>query len=69
MHALLCLQDLFEYLNEGHRLTTPESAPAKIYSEVMWKCWYRQPKERPTFNDIKAKLTDTLAELQRKSPS
>jgi len=60
------MKDLFEYLNDGNRLKAPEGTPKEVYGEIMWKCWYRQPKERPTFSDIVAKLSAILAELQRR---
>ena len=59
-------KDLFEYLNEGHRLKAPQDTPKEVYSEIMWKCWYRLPKERPTFSDVVTKLSAVLAELQRR---
>ena len=60
------IQDLFDYLNEGHRLKAPENTPTEVYNEIMWKCWHRQPKERLTFSDIVTKLTAIHAELLRR---
>ena len=60
------MQDVFEYLKQGHRLKAPEGAPKEVYHGIMCRCWNYQPKDRPTFRAIVTQLDVILAELQRR---
>lgn len=39
---------------ESKLLSRPKSCPKDVYEEVMLKCWNKNPKSRPCFEDLKS---------------
>ncbi|XP_066444127.1 protein-tyrosine kinase 6 isoform X2 [Eleutherodactylus coqui] len=54
--------ELLPYLKDGNRLLAPPNCSNKIY-EVMLDCWHQNPRERPTFSDLKTCI-DNLANYE-----
>ncbi|KAG9510704.1 Epidermal growth factor receptor [Fragariocoptes setiger] len=53
-------QNLGQLLDKGERLPHPKYASLDVYM-VMWRCWYNDPKARPSFHE----LSDTFAKYAR----
>ncbi len=48
-------------LENGERLSYPSGCPPRLYS-VMTQCWAYEPSKRPTFQELKQVLSETLLE-------
>ncbi|BES92162.1 proto-oncogene tyrosine-protein kinase receptor Ret-like [Nesidiocoris tenuis] len=55
------LQNLYHLLKNGYRMQRPANCSKELY-EVMRKCWYEDPDERPTF----ASLVDQFGRMLEK---
>ena len=51
--------EIFDHIDEGHRLKKPSKCPSAIY-KMMKQCWQREPEARPTF----ASIVETLAAVK-----
>jgi focal adhesion kinase 1 len=51
--------DVIGKLENGERLTLPAGCPAHLYS-ILLQCWSYEPRERPTFSQLKHVLATTL---------
>ena len=49
-------------LENGERLALPSICPPQLYS-LMSSCWAYEPSKRPTFQQLKAALSDIKEEL------
>ncbi|KAM4622238.1 protein-tyrosine kinase 6 [Discoglossus pictus] len=47
--------EILPYLQEGKRLNAPPDCSKKLYS-VMLECWKHDPKDRPSFSNLKGTL-------------
>lgn len=47
--------DLVNFLKSGYRMAKPPHCGMELY-EIMLKCWRENPKERPTFTEIRKRL-------------
>ncbi|XP_067388913.1 tyrosine-protein kinase Mer isoform X2 [Emydura macquarii macquarii] len=54
--------EIYDYLFHGHRLKQPEDCLDELY-EIMCACWRADPKERPTFPQLKLHLEKLLESL------
>eukprot|EP00096_Caligus_rogercresseyi_P011337 TRINITY_DN4430_c0_g1_i1.p1 TRINITY_DN4430_c0_g1~~TRINITY_DN4430_c0_g1_i1.p1 ORF type:complete len:998 (-),score=345.77 TRINITY_DN4430_c0_g1_i1:144-3137(-) len=50
-------------LEGGERLSRPPGCPSRLYS-LMLQCWSYEPRERPTFQELKAVLFETLGDVR-----
>ncbi|CAJ0927617.1 unnamed protein product, partial [Mesorhabditis belari] len=41
--------ELIRKVEHGYRMPLPRGCPGNIYTEVMLKCWEKNPERRPTF--------------------
>ena len=55
-------------LEQGQRLSLPQTCPPKLYS-ILTQCWAYEPTKRPTFQTLKIDLCDILHNEQVKSLS
>lgn len=55
-------------LEQGHRLSLPQTCPPKLYS-ILTQCWAYEPSKRPTFQQLKVDLCDVLHVEQSKARS
>ena len=60
------LLSLVNSLTFGQRLEKPPLCPQRLYN-LMLKCWELNPQARPTFSNVKVKLTDFQASNARNS--
>uniref|UniRef100_A0A914DBG1 Protein kinase domain-containing protein n=1 Tax=Acrobeloides nanus TaxID=290746 RepID=A0A914DBG1_9BILA len=51
--------DLLDFLNEGKRLERPSFCPENIYN-LMASCWFYDPNERPSFEQLREELRAIL---------
>ncbi|XP_057305891.1 fibroblast growth factor receptor 4-like isoform X2 [Hydractinia symbiolongicarpus] len=56
------VERLFDLLKSGFRMDKPQVCPAEVY-EIMVKCWYENPSNRPSFTDLLHELESLLEEL------
>ena len=42
-------------VNMGYRMEAPKNCPDKLY-KIMQECWEKDPKERPSFQNLHSKL-------------
>ncbi|XP_057305893.1 fibroblast growth factor receptor 2-like isoform X2 [Hydractinia symbiolongicarpus] len=56
------VERLFDLLKSGFRMDKPQVCPSEIY-EIMVKCWYENPSNRPSFTDLLQELESLLEEL------
>ncbi|XP_065668911.1 vascular endothelial growth factor receptor 1 isoform X2 [Hydra vulgaris] len=55
----LPLEELFSFLEDGHRMASPEHCPESVY-EIMLDCWRKSPYDRPLFSQIGERLSNIL---------
>ncbi|XP_071744242.1 focal adhesion kinase 1 isoform X4 [Lepeophtheirus salmonis] len=55
--------DVIGKLEKGERLSLPSGCPSHLYS-VMLQCWSYEPSNRPTFQELKSVLFETLNEIK-----
>ena len=53
-------EDLPDFLQQGHRLERPQNCRPSAY-RVMASCWVMEPRERPSFTDLKASIDAAIA--------
>ena len=51
---------LLEQIDDGMRHHAPRLAPKKLYTEVMLKCWDKDPAARPSFEQLTKTITTGL---------
>ena len=51
--------DVIGKLENGERLTLPSGCPPHLYS-ILLQCWAYEPRERPTFGQLKHVLATNL---------
>ncbi|CAL8096712.1 unnamed protein product [Orchesella dallaii] len=56
------VDEIFNLLTKGVRLTCPEFCPPAVYSILMLSCWQLNPMDRPTF----AKIVGDLHEIENR---
>ncbi|CAG0904862.1 unnamed protein product [Darwinula stevensoni] len=56
--------EVLDRIKKGYRLEAPKHAEEKHY-KTMEKCWYLDPRERPTFFDLSRLLQPMLSKSQR----
>ncbi|KAL5012543.1 hypothetical protein ScPMuIL_011094 [Solemya velum] len=49
------LTEVYHLLERGYRMERPAGCPANVY-ELIMRCWQWEPKDRPTFKEIKNSL-------------
>lgn len=47
--------DLVNFLKNGYRMEKPSHCGVELY-QIMLKCWKDNPKERPTFRELRKQL-------------
>lgn len=62
--SIFSYPQLCEFLEAGKRLACPLGCPQKVY-DVMYSCWLKDAKKRPTFYLLE---TTDLAELLEEFP-
>ena len=55
---------LYEYLQQGSRLSQPPECPNSLYT-MMRKCWQWLPRDRPSFAEINFQLASLLDEVRQ----
>eukprot|EP00727_Mastigamoeba_balamuthi_P014758 m51a1_g9908 putative tyrosine-protein kinase fes fps (895) ;mRNA; r:95091-98772 len=63
----LSSKHLLKYLKSGSRLPQPQRCPKAVH-DLMMCCWDHDPKKRPTFGQVRARLDECLA-AARSSPA
>ena len=53
--------DVIGKLENGDRLAFPTGCPPRLYS-ILTQCWAYEPSKRPTFQELKQVLSETLIE-------
>jgi len=55
------IDEIFNLLTNGVRLSCPPSCPQIIYNTLMLPCWQISPQERPTFSKILGDIREIQA--------
>ncbi|XP_026463781.1 tyrosine-protein kinase CSK-like [Ctenocephalides felis] len=50
------LADVVKYVEKGYKLEAPEGCPSEVY-DIMKQAWDLLPEKRPSFKEVKAKLS------------
>ncbi|WKX88718.1 hypothetical protein Q1695_008385 [Nippostrongylus brasiliensis] len=58
-YAAIQPADMISHVEQGNRPEQPERCPDEIFA-LMTKCWRSEPKDRPTFSEIRSELTILL---------
>ncbi|GMR53684.1 hypothetical protein PMAYCL1PPCAC_23879, partial [Pristionchus mayeri] len=45
-------REVIEQVEQGYRMPMPRGCPDHVYTEVMLKCWDKNPERRPTFDHL-----------------
>ncbi|KAI0225858.1 Proto-oncogene tyrosine-protein kinase receptor Ret [Lamellibrachia satsuma] len=56
----IALADLYTVLSNGYRMEQPRNCSDEIY-DVISQCWYENPKDRPTFTQLRMRIEGLLA--------
>ncbi|KAK3585208.1 hypothetical protein CHS0354_027499 [Potamilus streckersoni] len=51
----IALADLYYVLSNGYRMEKPSNCSDELYI-IMWQCWMENPRDRPTFTDLRVQL-------------
>jgi len=54
------LADVVKHVEKGYKMEAPESCPPEVY-EIMRQAWDLDPERRPTFSQVKSKLSQLKA--------
>lgn len=55
----LPMENLFEYLQAGHRMEKPATCPDELYN-IMIQCWKENRCERPFFHELTSQLENII---------
>lgn len=53
---------LIKEIQKGYRMEKPEYAP-NLFGEIMTNCWKSDPKERPTFSQLREIISQHMTDL------
>lgn len=56
------VENLFDLLKSGYRMERPQIMSVEIY-DIMVKCWYENPNQRPSFSTLLQELEGLLEQL------
>uniref|UniRef100_A0AC35G2Q2 Protein kinase domain-containing protein n=1 Tax=Panagrolaimus sp. PS1159 TaxID=55785 RepID=A0AC35G2Q2_9BILA len=60
-YATMSNEEMLEFLRDGKRLEAPEGSPENVV-ELMKSCWHSTPESRPTFVQIRDRISLILEE-------
>ncbi|CAF3574252.1 unnamed protein product [Rotaria socialis] len=56
--------DIFTYVKNGYRLSSPTYCPPLLYKSAMLVCWHADPSQRPLFKQLATDIRNILHQLE-----